>query len=339
MRLLVLPISGGSFVNQLAILSLLTLTFYQPEIIFASSGGNVAAYTAVAGEWSWAGLQRVAGEINSRMFASPWSPLPPLAFIQAYSKGYMFQQGKGVKDFFATYFTPESMDQIEIWTGAQELETQKAALFCNRCESILNLDFFNHHLLNSQPPFFCQSNVELISLASTASASIPSVVPPVKINDHNYVDGGVCSASPMHLLAETVLQTCEEQDSDCKIFYISPCNLYDQQEYSPGNLVQNSKQAARDIVRSKIVLDRVSGYQVVARLAKNKLQTRHFILDERTIQEVISLSDQYPYVFIEFYPLNPQELDIFKFDGPKVISTLIQVEKQLECYVWYGERS
>ena len=82
-----LPISGGGFVAQLGLLSELYVAkwiaegkrlkgskAYQPNLVFASSGGNVAAYIAMAGDWSPEGMTRVAEKISTPMFIRSWFP-------------------------------------------------------------------------------------------------------------------------------------------------------------------------------------------------------------------------------------------------------------------------
>lgn len=329
-----MPISGGAFVNQLAGVINLTEIGYRPDCIFASSGGNVAAYISVAAEWHWASIERITREVNNKMFARPWNSLTPIAFIQAYNKGYMYNSGTGVDEFYNFHFTPTSITSCEIWTGTQEVESQRAAIFCNRAYTCLNFTDYDNKLYNVCRPIYCNGDITMLAKVSVASASIPSIVPPVTINGNNYVDGGVCSGSPMTSLYPTVIKTCSNIQP-CHITYITPFNLYKPAESNFGNLVSNSRQAARDIVRSQVCTDRACAYAVIANCSNN-LKHQHFYVNNETLIDIFQLVETYNYTMCEFYPLESLEVDILNFTGNEAVELINQITGNMACNVWYG---
>lgn len=337
MQLLVMPISGGAFVNQLAVCAHLGATGYRPTCVFGSSGGNVAAYIALAAEWNWAAIERVTRELSGQMFARPWHSICSIAFVQAYNKGYMYNNGEGVEEFYEFHFTPSSVAGVEIWTGTQNVETQRAALFCNRASSTLDLKALDLALYGACDPVFCNGDVSLIARASVASASIPSVVPPVVIDGRHYVDGGVCSASPMSTLGACVERTCADRGEDCHIVYAAPCNLHTTEEAEFGNLVSNSRRAARDVVRSQTVLDRAAAHCVVKGLARGcEVRSAHFMVDEMTEREIAALCAGHRYSLREYYPRKPREVNILDFSGETAVRLMKEAQAELCCEVWYA---
>lgn len=332
-----MPISGGAFVNQLAVCAHLGASGYAPTCVFGSSGGNVAAYITLAAEWNWAAIERVTRELSGQMFARPWHSICSVAFAQAYNKGYMYNNGTGVEAFYEYHFTPSSITGIEVWTGTQNVETQRAALFCNRASSALDLRALDQELYGACEPIFCSGDVALIARVSVASASIPSVVPPVVIEGKHYVDGGVCSASPLSTLAACVGRTCADRNEECHIVYACPCNLHGSADAEFGNLVSNSKRAARDVVRSQTILDRAAAHGLVVALADGReVVSAHFTVDAETEREMQRLCDRHRYSLREYYPRTPREVNILSFSGEAAVRMMKEAQADLCCQVWYA---
>lgn len=219
-----LPVSGGGFVAQLGLLSeiyeakllMCDRKFngskdYQPNLVFASSGGNVAAYAAMAGDWSPHGMLRIALKLETSMFIKSWFPefmdVIPSVIIGA-AKGSMYREGSGGSELFNCLFTSETIQRVEIWTGTYDSVNHRAQFFCNLCKdkAMINQDYFcDSTLLNCCMPLRYQAgDVDRIAVASVASASIPMLVSKQQLDGCAYLDGGTMYASPLSVMSHEI---------------------------------------------------------------------------------------------------------------------------------------
>jgi len=212
-----LPISGGGFVAQLGLLCEIyeakkiangNIVFgsktYCPDLVFAASGGNVASYIALAGNWSTDGIIRCSQQIDPHSFTRKWVPnelsiIPNI--VVGIFKSSLYNKGYGAGYLFKKLFTEKSISQTEIWTGTYNSDKKAAQFFCNKSqeESLVNESFFNEEqsMYDSLSLKFMNSNIELIAEVSIASASIPLIVPGQKIGNSMYADGGCSYSSPL----------------------------------------------------------------------------------------------------------------------------------------------
>ena len=162
MNVLVLPVSGGGFVSQVAAIRHLCEAGYVPDVSFASSGGNVAAYLAAAADWKWQRIGRIAEDLTQDLFVKPWSSVAFVAAIIGYFNGDMYNCGKGVTEFLQNHFTTETVKKHEVWTGAYNKDKRKFRLFCNRsmCGSQFKDLDFDHELTQTLPPVYADGDLE-----------------------------------------------------------------------------------------------------------------------------------------------------------------------------------
>jgi predicted acylesterase/phospholipase RssA len=206
-----LPVSGGAFTNQLALLSELYEALaiskahkIQPDIALGSSGGNIAIYTAMAGDWTSSGINRVVRLIERELFIRSWFSLKFIPTILAgLFTGSVYRDGYGGNYMFKKFFTEESIQRTEVWTGTYNITTSRAEFFCNKTKNTAliqdNLFVDDRDLFGAMHLHYMGSQENLIKKLSTisvASASIPYLVKCQTINGHEYQDGGVVYASP-----------------------------------------------------------------------------------------------------------------------------------------------
>lgn len=223
----VLPTSGGRFVNECALLQDIYLAraklgqrlygrrSYAPDLVLGASGGNIAAYLGLSGDWTEAGIDRALRKAKSEYFFRPWVqeglsiiPNPGMALF----KGTLFQTGDGVQQVFEGIFDTQTITRTEIWTGTYNEEARKAQFFCNRSksQSLINTGNFNDELFiyDSLPLIYLDGDVENIGKVTMASASIPGFVPPVEINGVKYSDGGMMYSSPVAVFRPEIYRIC-----------------------------------------------------------------------------------------------------------------------------------
>jgi hypothetical protein len=225
-KIYILPVSGGGFPAQLALLAEMydamsiikgkhiSTKDYVPDLAMASSGGNVSIYTAMAGGWTPEGIMRVVHDYESAMFIRSWWPsfmtfLP--TWLLGIFHGSIYRNGYGAYEFFKRRFTSDNIKQTEIWTGTYDIDKKKNQMFCNlgSRHSHIRQDHFSEEqpfLTGSLPLIYLDGDLEQIALASQASASIPVVVSNVQINERNYADGGTVFASPLEPLVPEIIR-------------------------------------------------------------------------------------------------------------------------------------
>jgi len=362
MKILILPISGGRFVTQLA--STITFTTsdgisdnennFIPDIIFAASGGNLVAYITEAARWNSSWIYSVASKISSNMFISKWSSSNFISTLMAYFKSNYYNYGTGVKDIIEEYFTPSSIQEREIWTGTFNKTKGKATAFCNKGQSILNTSIINSYITCSLPVIYNNGNIEAIVRASIASASIPSIVPPQIIDGEEYEDCGIFSASPLIMFEKPIIEYAKKNKTEkIHMIYMNSVNLDSQDSGNIINIVDNLEKTIQNLVNSKYIDDRKICFDIFETLI-NEYQTMEIQdLDnipitnkERLVvickgkfnpeiaNKINKLYNTYNYSFLEIYPEELIEIKLENFDGNDVIKGIERAKTKLHYTLW-----
>lgn len=336
MYVLILPVSGGGFGRQLSIIQHLCESCIIPELILASSGGNVAAYVAAAANWKWPRIEIIARNMSSNLFVCPWSAVSAFSFVIGYFKGTMYNKGNGVEAFLNKYFNKDSITKYEIWTGTYNKKKQKACLFCNRSRdhSILDISCIDHDLTQSMEPVFNDGKIDCIANAGIASASIPATVPAQSIDGEDYIDGGIAGASPLTIMQEPILKYVREHQTSLHLIYVNSIDLSGTQTMQCNNVVDNFKQAANDLVRTQTVIDRLAAYELL-RCHPGLMHKEEFICNYANIERIKLLQSTIQYSLLEIYPTNDKDLDIANFTGEDVITSIRQTYNSCKCRFWW----
>lgn len=337
MHVLILPISGGAFVNQLAMLQHLSEVDYCPDVTLASSGGNVAAYIAAAADWKWNAIERIAGRLSKDLFVSRWSSMSGMSLFYGYFKGEMYNKGLGVSQLLHSAFTEESVKKYEIWTGTYNKTLHRSRLFCNLSddESLLDSDDIDLNLTQSLEPVFADGNIDLISNYCVASASIPVVVPPQLIDDCLYVDGGMSNASPISMMHDALFNAVErDSHKSLHMIYINAFNFDIIHKDMCKNILDSYKQAARELVRNMIVADRHSCYQLLRRYP-GKLRYCEFKCNHDNLQLIRSIQSKIHHTLLELFPIESISVDLSNFKGDDVIKAIKSAYGQSKGRLWW----
>lgn len=336
MYILVLPVSGGGFVSQLAILQHLCESHFIPDLTLSSSGGNVAAYVAAAANWKWPGIERIARELSQDLFVKPWNSVSSLSMIIGYFKGDVYNKGSGVRDFLSRVFMSTSITKYEIWTGTYNKNRQKARLFCNRSKdnSIMDVSCIDYDLTQSMSPVFADGDIEMIAQAGIASASIPAIVPAQKIMGEDYMDGGVAGASPLTIMQEPILKYTQVNNAPLHIIYVNSVDLSAPDLKPIHNVLDTWRQATNDLVRSQTVIDRLSGYELL-RCHPGVMNKDEFICNYENMERIRQIQSRVKYSMLEIYPTGRFDIEIVNFNGDNVISAIHEAYKNCKCRLWW----
>jgi predicted acylesterase/phospholipase RssA len=334
MNLLILPVSGGAFVSQLYIVSQLCKYNFKPDVILSSSGGNVVAYLACAANWDFYRLCLLSRNINKEFFYSYWNNILSVNFLIGYFKGQLFNKGNGVKEFFNNYFNEENIKKYEIWTEAYNETKKKTRLFCNKNkhECVLNLSKKTIQIQKAMEPYFADGNISEICDYSIASASIPTIVPAQEFEKDLYVDGGVSSPSPVHLLQNSIIEHILETNKNLHIFYINIMNIEkNNDDLNTGeNLIFNYKNLIENIFTNQKIVDRVFTIQILKKMSNEKLDEIVFPFNKQNMKKYFQLKNEMKYSFLEIYPENKQSVNLLNFTTED-ISKIVELLKN-NCY-------
>jgi len=341
MRIYVIPSSGGRFPNQLAILCQIYNIVPTPELILATSGGNLCSYIALAGDFTPEGIQRVCTMISSKLFSSPWWP-KYLNFIPSWIigtfKGSIYKQGKGSAELMSKIFTNYNISRIEICTGTTERSTGKHQIFSNKSESqsIFKNSKIDNNLLNCNDLKYTDGDIKIISKVCTASASIPVYVPDKKIMDKYYIDGGTTYWSPLTPLADCIDNLYKTEA--LHIDYINGSDIesnFKTENYF--NIVQNTDNTLGRVIKSLAIQDRLSGIELIR---KSNYRNRYKIMYSSgkcnaSILKDIENSRKYGFrSFLELYTTEDLEIDITHFTYLDIACNMEKVYNNYSYRFW-----
>ena len=338
MKLLVMPVSGGGFVVQLAALQLLSGINFVPDVTLGSSGGNVAAYIGAAANWRWASIERIARELSNNLFVQRWSSFGFISYLVGYYKGELFNCGSGIEEFLKRHFASDTISHYELWTGTYNQQRQRACLFSNRPKgkTLLDPNIIDIEMAQCLPAVYAADDFHLIGKASLASASIPALVPAQDIFGEKYVDGGVSSASPLTLMKEPIIHYMKHTGEPLHLVYINSDNLSDPVDIPVNTALDRTKQAIDALIRSHGVIDRQIGYDIIRCHDPNSsIHKDEFPCTAENLQRLVAIWENLHCSMLEVYPDHGVEVDITSFTGDDVLSKIAEVREMCHCRLWW----
>lgn len=335
----ILPISGGCFPFQLSAYMLMLESEMHPDVCLTSSGGNVATYLMLMADWNKDNLVRILKTVNPSMFLNSWGPSTLISLIIGFFKGSAFNQGKGFIDFFETYLVEDSIKNLEIWTEAYNDVLKKPQLFCNKKkeECILEDEYIDCYTNQCLKPIYLNGNVAEIAKVGVASASIPALVPPMCIGDHQYIDGGVHSSSPLNIMRNSI--------KALKKYHITHivgadinigCNDYNQ------NIIQTGMTAIDCLIKGFIKLDRTLSLDIVCHYEDNpKYNQIVFKCNKSNLDIIREVKTKLDNSMLEIYPhYSINKIDLMNFTSDQIIEAIKLGYENSYCRFWWiGEVS
>lgn len=352
----VLPVSGGYFPLQIAELTWMT-TSPPPSLVLGSSGGNIAAYLATAGDWSPTGIHQAINVMNSKVFLQSWWPayLPYLpSVLKGYFKGSAYNSNQAFLDTFAALFTDPraaaALATTELWSGTYNTTAGATQLFCNRAQGDARLqpDPTTNTLLNVVPPIYAGQDTRLLAQVCFASAAVPAIFPAQPIQGSFYIDGGTAYSSPLTELRPELERTLA--GTSFHVTYFSPYNIqapaytvcYEPMlkstltsasppECVPGTMYNQGVDAVSEVLKSLMLQDRMAGVMLIG--APHTLTYSETVMTYDEFQAFQTQRHTYPRSFVEVYPLSTQHLSIVSF-GPDDIRRAMASVTQLGVRAW-----
>lgn len=335
----ILPVSGGSFPSQLAMMKILLSIDFKCDIFLAASGGNVATYLCHAGHWTSGGINQVIGMMSTEMFVKPWNSFSVINLAMVYFQGSLYKKGNGCGELLHTFLTPSLMGTKEIWTGTYNTSVHKPQIFCNRslATTILPVASLDIESLQILPPVYCDNDIDRIAPVVSASASIPGLVSGQYIDGDLHVDGGMGASSPFILLQDAVYQIAKQWKS-LHLYYLGGCDLNAKVNATPDdiNLVDNMHQSISNMIRTMLLNDRSSVIQLLKRLkgshhseTSDQITITDHPLTTHHLYSTMREQLLYDYTVIEIYPLIYREIDITSFTPSDIHHHIEMITPQL----------
>ena len=319
--IMVAPVSGGRFVNQLGELYHLAKYNFVPDIILSGSGGVVASMAYVCADYKQRNLIRIANEIHSDMYIKSWAP-KSLNFIPSkvfgFFHGSFYDKSDILPEVINKLITPGSLKEIEHWILTFNTSKGEPGLFCTCSENNAIIKNNDGHLKLYRELSYMDGDLDLFIKVATASASIPSVVPPVAIKGDIYADAGLAHSSPLTPLAIDI-----QHIERWHIIYLCCYNIYDTPKSElDGSILDSIGYAAKKILDSNTQTDRYECYKLLSQRS----------LDGKVIEEKMSLKeyferrDEWHSSFVEIYPLGDRMLTLDNYVGADVVNAMLATE-------------
>lgn len=359
MKIYVLPISGGGFISQIALLAELYDATYDdsydyhrairqgstaaipgtPDLVLSSSGGNVAAYLAMVSGWSSTGIYQNIKSVKSEIFVQPWTPSFLPSGIMFYSTKSIYRNGTGMDQLFSSMFTPVSIKQTEIWSGTYNTNSQRGALFCNldRSDAFVKDDILSEGtiLYDCDPFNYLSGDVVDISKVVHASAAIPFVTEGVYIDGKRYIDGGVAYSSPLIPISEHLKVNLEKHfestSPDTKLVQMFYFCSYDMDQRFNDSMYDASIGL---LVHSSGLQDRAFALNFIRQFADVGIEpAKYEDLTSKKLREILR-SIQHKSYIIFLFPRNALAVDVANFTTKQLLQYMNWTIKNYSAIVW-----
>lgn len=333
MDIVIAPISGQHFVNQIAAYLNLLKYKYKPQVTLSASGGAVTSTMAMISNYDYNSMIRNVSEVNSSRFVSSWVP----EFIDFIPSGvvgifqgslYKHSDDVSMRDFIK----PVTLRDHEIWIMAYCLNNKAPALFCSTSSEKSFLQSCSQECSINQSKIFqfLNGDVKTYYDAMIASSSVPTVVPYKEINKKYYADGGMIYASPF-IPFRNQIETLES----FHLLYINGRDL-DAGEHSTVNpdyttLVNTTEDTTTAIVNSCLIQDRYTCYTLI----QSKGVTKH---EDITLDNYFKRKSEWQYSLMEMYPVKDCTIDFTNFTSQELMEKVEKQISQIGCRVWYVEK-
>lgn len=334
MLIYVLPISGGAFPTQLSLMLSVGKT---PDLMLGASGGNVSAYLYLASGGDETKARDIVKHMKKDMFIRGTE-------FQAFFNGH-FQRGTGVDALFNNIFTKESIVSSEIVTLVCDQNQIAPKIFSNRTkdtsffdEELTDMDYLLYQLKRVE---HLDGNVSNIATVSLASASIPGVAAPQSYNGDDYVDGGVCFASPLTPLSGYIADKLKTVKSPLQMIYFCcyDMNLISEMKSSIvsglGLFFKNATKRMLEISHFNAIQDRARAVEMMVELANLKYCKVQNATSEITLKDKLERLSNQDYVMV-IYPHGYPEINILNFQADDILRVMDDA-KNFSYYVWTKE--
>lgn len=327
MRLLVSPISGGSFPIQMSMMRDLTRCSYFHDVYMCTSGGAVSTFALVASNYSEIGLHRILSTLDERYIFRHWSYLPLVpSWLAGFGRGTAFNISPYCVENLSTFATSSMLLQAEVWIGTASISSGFATVFCTKSKgsTIVRPDEFGYEVK------YLDGDVEKTIKATLSSATIPMLMPETTIDGKSYVDGGLRASSPLTLLADSL------PDGPLHLDYLSPSDaelpIYDE-SCRFDNLTTKTIKTLQETTRTMSLVDRRKAITLV-KGNPNSEPDLAGECDRETLVHILSSRGAYYRSCLELYDNKSEPVPLLSLTSAKVRRLLESCTNSYQFRLW-----
>lgn len=132
-------------------------------------------------------MRKILGELDRTWYCKPSSCFQMASSFLALSTGSLFLRGNGTETIKSYQVSVEG--QPEVVMGTHNIDLSEHQMWCTRSQA--------ESTVKVRGIKYLSGDMDHIAEAATASCSVPTLVPAVRIGQYSYDDGGVEYASPL----------------------------------------------------------------------------------------------------------------------------------------------
>jgi hypothetical protein len=227
------PISGGYFISQVAQIAMIleARKGRQPDAYFGASGGNIASMIGLAYSINKESLLKIATRVSKDFFVKDLLQGKmkifenPLFGINCYEG--IKKPGSGSDEFFKNILSEEKIiSSPEVWTLIYNDTSSCGEITCTK---IKDASIFSNYVnpeylekIGCGNVHYLDNNVDMIAKVTLASATLPGIRERIKLWENEYVDGGLCAATPGSFFCESIKEDFDlvySRDNTSKLHY------------------------------------------------------------------------------------------------------------------------
>jgi predicted acylesterase/phospholipase RssA len=345
--------------------------WYLPDLCMGTSGGNVALYIAISGNFTEGGIKRVVNALSANMFSMTWFP-QPMDFVPTWVlgvfEGAVYRPGYGAKTLLKAFNNSENIQTIEMWNSTYNKTTKKTALFCNKSDKDTFISKFTYSPFDfkTMPLKYLDGDIGKISETVIASASVPILFKPVNIDGDLHADGGITYPSPLSPLQEEIYKCIKDitqpspyetalsnppiptptpaeeaslsEKRNRNILHITYFSPYDTDgSYDDATSTLGTGSIFSAITDASAVKDRYTALNLLERV-KNDGQNVEVITSQNNsnLSELLRTYSDTHY-FCEIYVRNNNWIDLNKFTPEDILNKMNEAKSQIEFRFFYVE--
>lgn len=320
------PISGGNFISQVAILTLvLEVRNKSPEIkkphldlYLGASGGSLANTMTTFFEDTKESIERILYTLNSKMFVKNWLKGKFSGIdskLISLFKNSIYESGSGAIETFSSltgkdHFSKKKSPENWFLTFNNDKNIPVIHTTSTREDTIFND-------LEDSEISYLDFRVDKILETVMASASIPGLKNTVVLENENHVDGGVANPSPYPYFSESLYQksVTGEINFPYHYYYILPNNL-EPSKKGIGFWISDMITGIQKMISFNILKDKeytlLSWLRIIKKSKKDLTKINISCIDKRNMLKILEKYHQNNY-FISLYT-DRNTIDITNFD-------------------------
>jgi hypothetical protein len=332
MDIIIAPISGCYFVNQLGAYKNLLEYNFKPEIFLGASGGIIGIMLLACSGNNVNGLLSVSKKLNSKYLIKDWNSFLPAGFMSLL-KGSFYQHSELHHNILEMIATPGLMKEKEIWLNCFNIGKGKTSLYCT-CEKNTTILEANDCDIFLTEVYHANGNLKIISDAILASSAVPILIPSVNLNDEPHFDGGLSFATPFLLLRDSIISNYKKTKKAFHMILSNPFDLENIRNINLFDVIDKGKISVTLMIKSSIMIERHNAKQVLMEVKENKeiLKMENVSLDYYFLNKKYWRAS-----LLECYPTTEIQLNFHNFTGENLVDKINECSKIISYRLWFVE--